>query len=101
MRADSVKFRGEYPTMDMDTLPTTHTADGRLVRFRKFAGGGYGSIDLVAYVAERTVTPLVVLSARTEADLTNSLSAFRILLQSYHYVARQAAMSRKMPCGAA
>lgn len=101
MHADSAKFQTKYPAMQIDSLPPTHTADGRLVRFRKFAGAGYGSIDVVAYVAERTVTPLVVLSTRTQVELGRALPAFRALLRSYHYVATRLAQTSRLPCGAA
>lgn len=99
MHDDSAKFRGEYPTMWMESLAPIRTADGRVVRLRKFAGGGYGSFDLVAYVDQRTVTSLIVLSTRSETAMTNALGAFRSLLQSYRFVTTRMAEKSKLPCG--
>jgi hypothetical protein len=99
MRDDSLRFVAEYPAVVFATLPSVQTADGRRVFIRKFVGGGYGSVDLVAYVDERTVTPLIVLSSRTEAQLAGALPAFHALLRSYRYVA--VGRPTGLPCGAA
>jgi hypothetical protein len=66
----------EYSAVVFATLLSVRTADGRRVFMRKFAGGGYGSIDVVAYIDEQTVTPLIVLSTRTATQLTGALPDF-------------------------
>jgi len=65
---DSSHFAEASPKLRVEMMPSIRTADGREALLRRFLGDQNGNVEVVAYVRERTVTPLIVLSARSEAD---------------------------------
>ncbi len=57
---------------------------------RRFSGGANGAFEQVAYVEERTVIVMMVLSCRTSEDFDASLPAFREFVGTYRFLADDA-----------
>lgn len=74
------------------TLPTG--AVNKSARVRYFSESGGPPHDAVAYVAEKDLVMLVVLSSRTPAGFQKSLPAYRELVQSYAWVGSHAEFGR-------
>lgn len=66
---------------------------------RRFVGGPHGNLELVAYVRERTVTPIIVLSARTQSAFDGALPAFYALVRSYEFITSEIRLGDSLPCG--
>lgn len=101
LRSDSANFRRKMPKIAIQAIPPMQIGDGRKALLRKYVGGGYGSIDIVAYVREprQRVTPAFSLSARTELDLEEALPSFFALLRSYRVL--PPGSKSKHPCASA
>jgi hypothetical protein len=74
------------------TLPTGAT--NKLARVRYFAEDGGAPHEAVAYVPEKELIMLVVLSARSAQSFQQSLPAYRELVQSYAWVGSHSEFGR-------
>ena len=83
---DSAHFVSEAPAISIRSAPSLRTSDGRVAYVRYFAGGPSGRYEAVAYVAEKTLTPMIVLTARTQAAFEAALPAFAQLVRSYWFM---------------
>ncbi len=83
---DSAHFVSEAPGISIRTAPSLHTSDGRIAYVRYFAGLPNGRFEAVAYVAEKTLTPMIVLTSRTRAAFEAALPAFAQLVGSYWFM---------------
>ena len=86
MRDDSVRFSRDVPGIGVARLAPMRTKDGRVANVRRFTGDPRGSFEMVAYVAEKSVTPILVLSARSRTGFEAAQPAFRQLVSSYSFV---------------
>jgi hypothetical protein len=96
---DSARFAIQSPYLRVESLPPITTKDGREVLIRRFLGHQTGNLEIVAYVRERTVTPLMVLSARTTSDYDSELPSFYALVRSYEFITGKIKVSDGPPCG--
>ena len=92
---DEKAFRKRAPRgkiTEGGTLPTG--AANKSARVRYFSEKGGPPHDAVAYVAEKDLVMLVVLSSRTPEGFQKSLPAYRELVQSYAWVGSNAEFGR-------
>lgn len=82
---DSLRFAQRAPRIRIERRPSLHTKDGRTAYVRHFSGDPNGNFEAVAYIAEKTVTPLLVLTARSRGAFDEALPAFAQLVQSYSF----------------
>ena len=99
IQEDSSRFANGSPSLRVESLPSVRTMDGREALIRRFVGHQTGTFEIVAYVRERTVTPLIVLSARTQADYDTAVTSFYALVHSYEFVTSHIRLSDSLPCG--
>jgi hypothetical protein len=85
IREDSLRFSREVPSIRITRAAAVRTDDGRSATILRFAGDPRGTFEAVAYVAERSVTPIIVLSARSKATFDSAWPAFTQLVHSYHF----------------
>jgi len=83
---DSLRFTKDAPGVRIGLAPSLRTKDGRVAHVRHFSGDPNGNWEAVAYIAEATVTPLLVLTARTRVAFEEALPAFARLVQSYTFL---------------
>jgi hypothetical protein len=83
---DQNRFRNSSPTALIEEKPALQ-AGGRKAEVRHFTGGAHGTIEEVAYIEERTVIVMVILSCRSSEAYETSLPAFRQLVASYKFLA--------------
>ena len=83
---DSARFVAAAPNVRIVGASPLQTYDHRSAYVRYFSGQPNGRYEAVAYVSEHTVTPMIVLSARTEAAFTAALPSFTQLVESYSYL---------------
>lgn len=96
---DSSQFAAKLKRLVIERQPTLQTADGRMALVRAFRGEAPTNVEVVAYVREKTVTPLLVLSARTEAEYRSAMPAFRTLVRSYEFITVNQRAGDGPPCG--
>ncbi len=99
IREDSARFAEGSPLLRLEVLPPIKTLDGRDALLRRFLGGQTGNVEVVAYVRERTVTPIIVLSARSPADYDRALTPFYALVRSYEFITSDIMAGDSLPCG--
>jgi hypothetical protein len=83
---DQSRYRNSSPTALVEEEPALQ-AGGRSAVVRHFSGGAKGTIESVAYIEERTVIVMVVLSCRTPEAYQSSVPAFKQLVGSYKFLA--------------
>jgi hypothetical protein len=83
---DSARFVSAAPTVRIVGAPSLQTTDHRIAYVRYFSGQPNGRYEAVAYVTERAVTPMIVLTAKTEAAFTAALPSFSQLVASYSFL---------------
>ena len=83
---DSLRFTQQARGIRIELAPSLRTRDGRVSHVRYFSGDPDGNWEAVAYIAETTVTPLLVLTARTRVAFRAALPAFSRLVQSYSFL---------------
>jgi hypothetical protein len=84
---DEKSFRRRSPkgtVTDAGTLPTA--TRGKLARVRYFSNEGRAPREAVAYVPEKELVMLVVLTSQTANGFQAALDAYRALVSSYAYV---------------
>ncbi len=86
MRQDSLRFMARYPGVRVTARGAIKTNDSVTVPVRQFVGDSSGNVEAVAYVPEATVTPIIVLTARSRQAFENALPAFVELVRSYHFI---------------
>jgi hypothetical protein len=96
---DSAEFRADSPGLIVSARPPLRTADGRDAIVRVFRGDVRGNVEAIAYVRERTVLPLIVLSARSPAEFDAALPGFESLVRSYEFLTADRSAGDSLPCG--
>ena len=86
MRQDSLRFVTRYPGLRVTARASILTIDSVTVSVRQFVGDSSGNVEAVAYVPEATVTPIIVLTARTRQSFESALPAFAELVRSYRFI---------------
>jgi hypothetical protein len=97
---DSVRFAHSVENLVIENLPKISTADGRDALVRTFRGDPPAQVEVVAYVRETTVTPIIVLSARTADDYKRAIPEFMALVGSYEFITANRRDGDGPPCGA-
>ncbi len=85
--SDLDRFRGSSPTAVAIAGDSLGVASGLWVPTVQFSGGPRGTIEQIAYVEERSVVVLVVLSCRNTEVFERSLPAFHQMVGSYKFLA--------------
>ena len=83
---DSARFVRVTPTMRIVRAPSLQTHDHHVAYVRYFSGASNGRYEAVAYITETTVTPMIVLSSKTQAGFQSALPAFDQLVESYSFL---------------
>lgn len=86
MAYDLEQFRRRAPNVSVTPSTAIKTGDDRTAVVRKFEGDQYGNFEAVAYIDEKTVVVLLVLSARTKDGLEKAYPAFEELVRSYQFM---------------
>lgn len=84
---DQNRFRSSGPTAVIASGDSIVSGNGTRIPTSRFSGGARGTIEAVAYIEERSVVVLVVLSCRSPEIFERSLPAFRQLVGSYKFLA--------------
>ncbi|HET7024698.1 MAG TPA: hypothetical protein VFI39_05795 [Gemmatimonadales bacterium] len=91
---DSVRFVTETPTMRIVSRPSLQTHDHKVAYVWYFSGASNGRYEAVAYVAEKTTTPMIVLTSKTQTAFQRALPAFRQLVGSYSFLSSDVTLPR-------
>lgn len=84
---DQNRFRSSSPTAVVTRGDSIVLGNGAVTPTSRFSGGARGNLEQVAYIEERSVVVLVVLSCRNAEIFDRSLPAFRQLVASYKFLA--------------
>jgi hypothetical protein len=85
-RNDSMKFVADNPGITITVGDPITLPDGRQAIVRYFTGDRFGNYEAAAYVPEKKITPIFILSSRTVNAFERALPAFRELVRSYKWV---------------
>jgi hypothetical protein len=80
---DSVQSRNDAPSIKITRLESLMTSDHKVAVVRSFE---FSNHEVVAYVDEKSVVVMLVLSATEESALKAAMPAFQELVGSYFYV---------------
>lgn len=83
---DEKSFLKKAPRGRVSEGGTFRTASGKTARVRYFAADGGAPSEAVAYVSEKDLVMLLVLSSRTPQGFRQSLPAYRNMVESYAWV---------------
>jgi hypothetical protein len=84
---DRNRYRNTSPNAVVADLPAVSFPSGKQAAVRRFSGGPSGAIEQTAYIEERTVIVLIILSCRNAEALDRSLPAFTQFVRSYTFLA--------------
>jgi hypothetical protein len=85
MDSDLAKFRADNPGMSYVDGEDIRLKNDRIAKMRYFHGVNNGSLEAVAYIDEKKIIALVVVSSKTEKGLNDSIPLLRAVLQTYVY----------------
>lgn len=83
---DLARLKKHSPDVRASRLPALKTQDGRTAVVRLFEGDQWGNREAVAYIEEKKIVSLVVLSARTKEQYEAARPAFDALVASYAFI---------------
>ena len=86
MRQDSLRFMNRYPGLRVTARAAIRTNDSVTALVRQFVGDSSGNVEAVAYVPAAAMTPMIVLTARTQQAFESALPAFVALVKSYRFI---------------
>lgn len=89
IKYDLDRFVAAKPGIDIRTLPAYKLKDGKTAAIRHIYGDDKGNYEAIAYIPEKTVTVMVILTARNKEDFEKSLPKFNELLDSYSFIAEK------------
>ncbi len=85
-RNDSLKFVADNPGITITEADPILLQTGSYAIVRHFTGDVYGNYEAAAYVPEKTITPIFILSARSLVAFLEALPAFEQLVRSYKWL---------------
>ena len=85
-QADSIMFVHDNPGIRITVADTIRISDKTYAIVRHFAGDRYGNFEAIAYIAEKTIIPQIVLTCRTKEAFDEALPAFKQLVRSYKWL---------------
>ncbi len=88
--ADVENYRNGAPSALVSEQPEIVVTKGNPALVYRYAGGARGTVEETAYLDERTVVVLIVLSSRDTTTFRKSLDSFRDLVSSYSFLADDA-----------
>lgn len=88
--ADIESHRGSAPTAVVSEQKEIPVTRGSAAMVRRYAGGARGTIEETAYLEERTVIVLFILTSRDQEGFERSLASFAKLVSSYSFLADDA-----------
>jgi len=83
---DVAEFRKHAPQGSVTPAPAIRTRSGQLGQVRYFAADGDRPTEAVAYLEEKDLVNLIVLSSRQPDAFQHALGAFHDLVFQYRYV---------------
>jgi hypothetical protein len=83
LRSAEEEWRGRNPDAEIATLAPVVGEDSSRAVIKRFASARGAQFELVAYFQQGSVAPIIVLSARTRADLDRAFPDFLRLVRSY------------------
>lgn len=84
--SDILQYKQNYPNVKIQNSPDLQTKDKKIAIIRLFF---YSNYESVAYIDEKPITVMLVLTARTEKDFSESFPAFQELVKSYSFLASE------------
>jgi hypothetical protein len=91
LAGDAAAFKNTTK-MDAGAFPT---GDGKKAVVRYFMPTGQGNYEAVAYVNEKNIVALLVMSSRDKAHFQASLPSFQKLIGSYHFLDKTSQTGQK------
>jgi len=92
---DLAKFKRGNPKITMTKGRPIKTADGKTAQVCLFRGDQWGNQEAVAYINEKNVVAILVLSSRSQSDFQKSLPAFEKLVASYRFYTDKVQIQQK------
>src|SRR2546422_3624867 len=86
IRDEVTRFGRDFGSVHVETLPAIRTGDGKTATVRAFTGDRWDNRESVAYLQEKKVFVLFVLTSRQEKPYRDATSAFQALVQSYTFI---------------
>lgn len=90
IEGDLQAYRNGAPTAVVALQSEIPVTKGGPALVQRFAGGARGTIEETAYLEERTVVVLFVLSSRDTSSFQHALDSFKDLVSSYSFLADDA-----------
>jgi len=91
---DLERFKSRAPGLAMHEEQPVATADGKRAKVRIFEGDPWGNKEAVAYIDERTVVVVLVLTSRDAGEFASALPAFKALVGSYRFMTEKVEIRR-------
>ena len=85
-RADSVRLVARDRDMRVASVVPLRTGDGAQAFAKRFSSSRGQVFEVVAYVSQRTVTTILVVTSRDRRTLDAALPAFREFVRSYRWL---------------
>jgi hypothetical protein len=96
LRSAEEEWRRRNPDAEIATLAPVVSEDSSRAVVKRFASARNAQFELVAYFQQDSVAPIIVLSARTKADLDRAFPDFLRLVRSY---GKGPAVKKQRPTG--
>jgi len=85
IEGDVSRFRATSPNLSVISTAPSITGDRKEAIVKLFFGDRYSNHEAVAYIDERKVVVIIVLSSRSKEEFEASLPAFKELVGSYRF----------------
>ncbi len=89
--SDISQYKQRCPTVMIKKSPELQTKDKKTALVRLYF---YSNYESVAYIDEKQITVMLVLTARAEKDFNESFPAFQELVRSYSFLASEVQVRR-------
>ena len=83
---DISEFKKHSSSLKIKTAPKIITGDKKKAIVKYFSGDQYGNYEAIAYIDERNIVVMIVLSSRSEKIFKAALPAFKKLVGSYNFL---------------
>ena len=83
IRSEVAQYKENYPKVKLSISPEIKTKDNKTALVRLYF---YSHFESVAYIDEKPITVIIVLTAQTEKAFTEAFPSFQDLVRSYSFL---------------
>ena len=97
IEGDISRFKANSPNLNVIDAAPLLTRDNKKCIVKYFSGDIHGNYEAVAYIDERKVVVMIVLTSRKKEEFDLSLPAFKELVASYQFITDDVRIEKWVP----